>query len=88
MSSSFPGRNPIDFQIEHYRWSLHDRLKYNLSYDDMKKVMDKDDTGEILLRIHDKNMNEPGGWVDDGSHVTPKLGDNLRTIYIDVKVRC
>jgi len=43
VSSSFPGRNPIDFQIEHYRWSLHDRLKYNLSYDDMKKVMDKDD---------------------------------------------
>ena len=74
VSSSFPGRNPIDFQIEHYRWSLHDRLKYNLSYDDMKKVMDKDDTGGA-------------GWVD-GRHVTPKLGDRLRTIYIDVKVRC
>lgn len=72
--SSFPGRNPVDFQIDHYRWSLSDRLKYNLSYDDMLNVVAKDDTAGAA-------------WVD-GNHVTPKLGDKLRTIYIDVKVRC
>lgn len=76
VSSSFPGRNPIDFQIEHYRWSLQDRLKYNLSYDDMKKVMDKDDNASAVY--HEDHPVR---------HVTPKLGDNLRTIYIDVKVR-
>lgn len=69
--SSFPGRKPIDFQIDH-KFSLTPKLKYNLSYDEMKKVMDKDDKAS-------------SHWSDTG-HVIPKLGDNLRTIYIEARV--
>lgn len=69
--SSFPGRKPIDFQIDH-KFSLTPKLKHNLSYDEMKKVMDKDDKAS-------------SHWSDTG-HVIPKLGDNLRTIYIEARV--
>lgn len=71
--NSFPGRKPIEFRIDHYKWSLHERLKYNLSYDEMLKVVDKDDKASAA-------------WVD-GEHVTPTLGDNLRTIYIEIGIK-
>lgn len=63
---------PITFQIDH-KWSLRDRLKHNLSYDDMKKLLNEEDRAS-------------SHWSDTG-HVVPKLGDNLKSIYIEATVK-
>ena len=77
---SFPGRKPIDFQVDHYFLPLRHEEKYNLSYDELLKLVNgkfKDGEGLPQYFRWMESMKEKYGT---------KVGDRLRTIYIQVGV--
>lgn len=64
----------LSFIIDHFSWILKAVDKYDLSYEDLLKVVDKK-SKTALKRL------------SDGKDVYPKIGDKLRTIYINCELQ-